>query len=161
MAADIPLNSTGNITIYNHGSAAAVIVDISGYYTTSTTGQTYHAVSPTRLLDTRDGTTNTTATPVAAGGTYTISQAATQQITTATQPTLATMLTVTNDSAVGNVIAYETGTTQPTTSNLNWNANQPVANLALTPTSTGGQISIYNHSAATIDLIVDCSGYFA
>ncbi|QMU71745.1 LamG-like jellyroll fold domain-containing protein [Streptacidiphilus sp. P02-A3a] len=161
MAADIPLSGTGSITIANRGSAAAVIVDISGYYTTSTTGQTYHAVSPTRLVDTRNGTGGTSAAPVAAWGTYTTDQADTQQVTTATQPTLVTMLTITDDSDAGNVIAYESGTTQPTTSNLNWNAAQTVANLALTPTSTGGQISLYNHSAATIDLVVDCSGYFA
>ena len=159
MAADIPLSSTGNISIFNHGSAAAVIVDISGYYTTSTTGQTYHAVSPTRLVDTRNGTGTTSAAAVPVMGTYTTSQADTQQITTTTQPTLVTMFTVTDDSDAGNLIAYGAGT-QPTTSNLNWNAAQTVANLALTPTSADGQITVYNHSAATIDLVIDCSGYF-
>ncbi|WP_159012319.1 LamG-like jellyroll fold domain-containing protein [Streptomyces sp. NRRL F-5123] len=161
MAADVPVGTGGTITIYNHGSATAVIVDVSGYYTAGAGGQAYHPVNPTRLVDTRNGTGGTSAAPIASMGTYTVSTADTQQVTTATAPTLATVLTVTNTGAAGYVNAYPTGATQPSTSNINFSASDIIANLALTPTSDTDQFSLYNRSSSTLDLIVDCSGYFS
>ncbi|MDH6580730.1 LamG-like jellyroll fold domain-containing protein [Kitasatospora sp. MAP5-34] len=160
MSADTPIGTNGTITIANYGSATAVIVDIAGYYTTSTTGQTYHAVNPVRLVDTRNGT-GTTAAPIGAYQTFTLPNTDTQQVTTAATPTLATVLTVTNTASAGFLTAYPTGTTLPSASNINWNTGNTLANLALTPTNTSDQISIYNHSGGTTDLVIDCSGYFS
>jgi len=160
MAADVSIGSTGKISIYNTGAATNIIGDISGYYTNTTTGQKYHAVNPTRLVDTRTGIGGTTGA-ITADGTYTITQATTQQITTATTPTLVTMLTATAQTAPGNLIAYPYGTTRPGTSNLNWSGTLNVANLALTPTSTNSQITLYNESTGTTHIVIDSSGYFA
>ncbi|MFC1400436.1 MULTISPECIES: LamG domain-containing protein [Streptacidiphilus] len=163
MSADIPIGTNGTISIHNAGSATAILVDISGYYTTGTTGgQTYHAVNPTRLVDTRNGTGASGVAPLAAtgpGATYTVSASDTQQVTTATTPTLVTMLTATNTGTGGYLTAYS-GTTPPITSNVNFSASDTIANLALTPTDSSDQINITNHSTGTTDLIVDCSGYF-
>lgn len=163
MSADIPLGTGGTITIANLSScsgATDIIGDISGYYTTNTTGQKYHAVNPTRLVDTNTGIGGTTG-PIPAQGTYTLTQTTTQHITTATTPTLVTMLTVVNTAAAGDLIAYPGGATPPTTSNINWYAGQITANLALTPTSTTGTISILNQSTGTTNLIIDSSGYYS
>jgi hypothetical protein len=70
------------------------------------------------------------------------------------------MLTVTNTSTASFIDAYPTGTTPPGTSNVNFSANDTIANLALTPTNTADQITIANHSSGTIDLVIDSSGYF-
>ncbi|MHA6764620.1 hypothetical protein [Streptacidiphilus sp. PAMC 29251] len=160
-AADVPLSSTGAITIANHSSNTDVIVDISGYYTTDTSGQKFHAVNPTRMVDTRNGTGANAVAPMPPMNTYVTTPASTQQITTATTPTLITMLTVTNTAQLGTAVFYPTGTTKPGTSNLNWNLGTTAANLALIPTSASDQITAYNHSSGTTDLIIDCSGYFA
>lgn len=158
MAADTPIGTGGTITIYNAGSATDVIVDISGYYTNGTTGQTYHTVNPTRLADTRTGIGSTSAGAIPAFSTYTLLPGATHQITTAATPTLATMLTVTDTSSGGDITAYTTGATRPATSNVNFGIGDTLANLALTPTDTSSQISVY--TTATLDLVIDCSGYF-
>ena len=165
MAADIPIGTGGQITINNCGGATDVIADISGYYTPTGSGEMYHAVNPTRLVDTRNGTGSATGTvsPIGAESSYTISQADTQQITTLNSPTLVTMLTTTDSTGNGFITAYPTGTTQPGTSNINWTTDENVSNLALTPVGSGsnaGQITIYNASSGSTDLVVDCSGYF-
>ncbi|WP_333766907.1 LamG-like jellyroll fold domain-containing protein [Streptomyces sp. IBSBF 2435] len=160
MAADTPIGTGGTITIYNHGNATAVLVDIVGYYTNATTGQTYHPVSPTRLVDTRNGTGGN-ANPIGASGIYTLTQANVQQITTATTPTLATMLTEATATGTGFAVAYPTDAAVPPTSNLDWVTGAINANLALTPTNAASEIDIKNHSDGDLDLVIDCSGYFS
>ncbi|MEY9840192.1 beta strand repeat-containing protein [Streptacidiphilus sp. EB103A] len=161
MAADTPIGTGGTITIYNGSSATAVIVDIAGYYTTGTTGQTYHAVNPTRLVDTRTGAgTGTTAAAITTGGAFTVSTSDTQQITYTTTPTLVTMLTVADTATAGYITAYPTGTTAPATSNVDFSAGDDIADLALTPTDSSSQITVVNHSTGAINLVIDSSGYF-
>ncbi|QMU68286.1 LamG-like jellyroll fold domain-containing protein [Streptacidiphilus sp. P02-A3a] len=159
MAADVPIGANGSITISVHG-AAAVIADIAGYFTTGTSSQKYHTVNPTRLVDTRSGIGGTQGS-VAAFGTYTLTAADTQLITTATVPTLAATLTVTDASGdSGNSTVYPTAAGLPVTANVNWAPGSTRANLTLTPTDANGKISIYNHSSGTVDFVLDCSGYF-
>ncbi|MEU9343737.1 LamG-like jellyroll fold domain-containing protein [Streptomyces sp. NPDC048278] len=161
LAGDVPIGTGGTITISVQTSAAAVIAEITGYYTTGTTGQKFHTINPTRLVDTRNGIGGTT-TPVAPNTAYNLTSAHTQQVTTATTPTIAAMLTVTNPTAVGYATVYPTAVGKPTPiiNNLNWGTGDTLANLTLTPTDTNGQISIYNTSDGTADFIVDSSGYY-
>ena len=159
MAADVPIAADGTITIGVHG-AAAVIADIAGYYTTGTSGEKYHTVNPTRLVDTRSGIGGSQG-GVTTYGTYTLTAADTQLITTAATPTLAATLTVTDTSGgAGNGIVYPTAAGSPGTANINWAAGSTRADLTLTPTDANGKISIYNHSGGTVDFVLDCSGYF-
>ncbi|MFJ3795420.1 LamG-like jellyroll fold domain-containing protein [Streptomyces sp. NPDC090088] len=162
LSGDVPIGTGGTITVSVYSSATAVIADISGYYTTSTTGQKFHTVNPTRLVDTRSGIGGS-ATAVAALGTYTLTSATTQQVTTATTPTLAATLTVTGTTGSGYATAYPTsvGKSNPATSSVNWGTGDTLANLTLTPTDTNGQISVYNNSDGTADFIVDSSGYYS
>ena len=166
MDADVPLGTNGQITVSNQGSSSTDIIgDISGYYTTDTSGLAYHTVNPTRLVDTRSGVGNTTSTiaPVASDGTYTVQATDTAQLTTATNPILATVLTATDQTEPGYLVAYPDAATKPGTSNLNWTSTTPIANanLAITPEGTDGAIDVYNGSTGTSDIIVDASGYFA
>ncbi len=170
LGADIPLSTsgsnTGSINIYNYGAATDIIADIQGYYTTDATGELYHATAPTRLVDTRNdlgGGPGSHAGPLSANATYTLSQSDTTQITTATQPTLALNLTATQGTNPGYLTAYPTGTTQPAVSNLDYNTNQSIGNLALVTVGTGtnaGQVAITNTNSGTVQLVIDCSGYF-
>ncbi|MFK0106413.1 LamG-like jellyroll fold domain-containing protein [Streptomyces sp. NPDC091217] len=159
LSGDVPIGTSGTITISVHSSAAAVIADISGYYTTGTTGQKFHTVNPTRLVDTRSGIGGSTGV-VAPLGTYNLTASTTQQVTTATTPTLAAMLTVTDTTGSGYAITYPTTVGKPATSSLNWGTGDTLANLTLTPTDTSGQISIYNNSDGKADFVVDTSGYY-
>jgi hypothetical protein len=159
LSGDVPIGTSGTITIAVHASATAVLADISGYYTTSTTGQKFHTINPTRLVDTRSGIGGSTS-PVAANSTYTLTSSTTQHVTTATTPTIAAMVTITGPTTGGNATVYPTSTGKPATSNINWGTGDTLANLTLTPTDTSGSITLYNDSTGTTDLVIDSSGYY-
>src|SRR6478736_6000894 len=68
------LTIAGTLTIVNHSAGTVqVIADVTGYLTTSGTSQRWTSTTPTRLLDTRVGTTsNPVRTAIAAGASLTI-----------------------------------------------------------------------------------------
>ncbi|MFD9518599.1 hypothetical protein ACFWAW_15085, partial [Streptomyces sp. NPDC059979] len=45
----------GKVSFYNNAGSVDLIADIAGYYTTDGTGSTYKPITPTRLMDTREG----------------------------------------------------------------------------------------------------------
>jgi hypothetical protein len=161
MSADVPLGTGG--TIVNEGSATRISADISGYYTSNTSGQVYHAVNPTRLVDTRIGIGGITGALGTSGdpSPYPLTGADTKQITTATSPTLALMITETQATVAGTFTVYPDDETRPNTLNLSWVTGQDFANLALTPEGGDGGISVHNGDSGSTQLVVDCSGYFA
>ncbi|QMU70027.1 LamG-like jellyroll fold domain-containing protein [Streptacidiphilus sp. P02-A3a] len=162
MAADTPLSSGGTITIADYGSATDVIVDVSGYYTNSTTGETYHTVNPTRIVDTRNGTGGS-AGQVASDTPYLVSGTDIQQVTTAAVPTLVGVLTATDATGSGFAVAYANGLTRVPdgSSSINWVSGVASSNLIMTPTGNGDGLDIYNNSSAPVDFVLDSSGYFA
>ena len=162
--ADVPLSSSGSISFYINNSATNVIVDIFGYFENNDSGDTYHTTAPTRLVDTRDGIGGSTGA-IASDSYYTIGQTAINQITNATNPTPALMLTAVSGTTFGNFIAFsEELTSNPDASNLNWSGTAPESNLAIVSESTtdgDSGILVYNQSPGTVELIVDCAGYFS
>jgi hypothetical protein len=163
--ADVPLSTSGSMTINNNIAATAVIVDVAGYYTTTvdSTSQLYHAVSPTRLMDTRSDLGGFVG-PISANHVLILDQTAISQITNSVTPTLALNLTAVDSSTQGDLVAYPDGGTQPSTSNLNFDPGPSTANLAMVPTGTGthaSRIDILNQSTGTVHLVIDCGGYFS
>jgi hypothetical protein len=50
----VPVGTDGKIDIYDSGgSSTDVVGDVSGYFTAGTSGEKYHAINATRLIDTR------------------------------------------------------------------------------------------------------------
>ena len=160
-AGDVPLGSGGKIAIVNHGGAMDLVGDILGYYTpASQGGDVYHATYPTRLADTRNGVGGELG-PVGAGASYPIPGASVRQVTNAATPVLVLNVTVTQPSMRGNLVAYPGGAAQPGTSDLNWNAAETIANSVPVAGGAAGDITVFNNSAGTIHLVIDCSGFFA
>ncbi len=146
----VPLAANGKIDIFA-GATTDVIADVTGYFTTSTSGQKYHAIGAVRMIDTRqDGGTLQT------GGTMKVTQGNT---VIALNPTLILNLTVTQPGGPGNLIVYPDGSARPTTSNINFIKDETVAALALA-SANAGTIDIYDDGPTT-QVIVDCLGYFA
>ncbi len=108
-----------------------------------------HQVTPTRLLDTRDGSPisrNTTLT-VPVTGSAGIPAAATAAVIN---------LTVVGPSGSGFVTASPCGSAYGT-STINFSSGQTIANLALVGLGTGGALCIT--PSVTTDVLVDVSGY--
>lgn len=131
----------GAISIYNHVGSVHVLADLVGYYTASG-GQTYHGVTPTRVLDTRNGT----GAPQAPLG---IHQSLNLTVTGGTQQIPA------NASAV---IINVTAVNPTANSYLTVTPGQTVANLVTVPV-TNGSIDIYNNNGTT-DVVGDVMGYY-
>jgi alpha-tubulin suppressor-like RCC1 family protein len=123
----------------------------------------YIPLSPTRLLDTRAGSTTvdgvavgggalgaheTRHVPVAGRGGVAPDAVGVALNVTATEGRPGTFLTV-----------FPTGGPTPNASNLNLLADETAANMVVAKIGTGGQLDIYNE-AGQIHVVVDVLGYF-
>ena len=113
----------------------------------------YTAVTPVRLLDTRN-----TGTTLGSGGSLNLAIGGVSVPADATAVVL--NVTATDTTAASFFTVYPTGGAFPTVSNLNWLAGQTVPNLVTVSLGTGGAITIFN-DAGRADAVVDLEGYFA
>ena len=144
--------------------ATHVLVDVVGWFGPSgaaagSGGSVFHAVAPTRLVDSRNGTgTHRSAfgpaitRDVQTTGRAGIPAGATAAVVslTATAPT----------AAEGFVAAFADGQRRPGTSDLNTAAGQTRSNLAVVQLSRQGRMSLYNATGRT-HVVVDVLGYYA
>ncbi len=163
----VPVGSDGKIDVYNgSGGSANVLVDVVGYYSTSSTSALV-PVTPIRLLDTRTWAYG----PITPGGyAYLWSKLST------TDPKLTAVVvntTVTRTKGSGyetvspdpnSLNAYNGGTavfpTPPNVSTLDWSQGQTVPNLVQASTGQNGIVDYWNRSGGNMDLIVDQFGYY-
>jgi hypothetical protein len=149
----IPVGSDGKIDIFNYSSDAVNLVgDLSGYFTTSATGEYYHPLNSIRIIDTRQGTA------LASDSARTIANLAS---VTADNPTLVLNITVVTPADSGYLQVYPASAARPTASAINFNSGQAIPNLALVNTSADNAFDVFNNSAGTIQVVVDASGYFS
>lgn len=113
------------------------------------------AVSPERVLDTRDGTGGALGT-VAARCTVVIDLAGTA--VPASASAVALSVTSTNAQERGFVTAHPCGTPRPYASNLNLRPGDPTPNLAVVPLDASRQVCLF--TSGTTDLVADVTGWF-
>lgn len=163
----VPVGNDGDISLFNDAGTAGLVADVAGYYGAGAANE-YVPLSPLRILDTRSTTYSTTGNSklgaartlaLQVTGTLTTSNGEVQVPSTAT----AAVFNLTGANATGNtyLAAYpSTGTTPPTTSNVNILAGTTVPNLAVVQLPpTGGAITIYNN-VGTTNVLADLAGYF-
>ncbi|TLM71616.1 hypothetical protein [Pseudarthrobacter sp. NamB4] len=154
----MPVGADGKISITNTSPGpVGIIVDVMGYFRKgdATTPGSFQAVAPNRLLDTRQ-----TAAPVRAGQDVGVSLAGANAIPAGAKAAMVN-LTATVPTAYGHLTAYPSGTTLPTTSNVNYNRSQSVANFAVVLIGADGKVTIRNTSAGATYVIVDVVGYIS
>ncbi len=159
----VPVGPDGTINVYAYGAAntsVKVLLDVAGFYSTSTQGSGFIPVTPTRLIDTRNGTG--TGTP---GKVENILQIADAQLTA--MPPAATELvsnvTVTNPTATSYMTVFPGYSVITQTSNLDFNAGQTVQNMVMVPTwanSSEPYLDFAMNGYVQADVIVDMFGYF-
>ncbi|MGA3056587.1 MAG: hypothetical protein ABSE70_00920 [Candidatus Limnocylindrales bacterium] len=141
------------------GPTAHLIFDVSGYFTPDGSGATFMTTTPTRLLDTRNGT--------GLSGVFTSHISRTFQVTGGVVPTGATAvsgnLTVTQQTSLGFLYIGAVAMNNPTSSTLNFPLGDDRANAVIVPLSAGGSLSI-TYAAPTFGptahVIFDVNGYF-
>ena len=179
-SAIVPLGTNGAIEVYSSGGIPNITIDVEGYITDASnpaaTGSVLvPAATPARICDTRPGNPSglsgaalsncagktlsaTSPLDVQVSGIGGVPTDATAVIVnlTATDTTASSYLTATPAGATST--AQPAGATQPLTTVLAWAAGQSVADLAIVPVGSGGQIALTNTSGSA-DVVVDVVGW--
>jgi len=114
--------------------------------------QTFIAVEPGRLLDTR------VAGAMPAAGSVTVVNVGGQFGVPIDAPAVALNVTMTQPTGPGFVTVYPCGSTPPTASNLNFVADQTIANAVVTKLGPGSTVCLFTSVAG--HLVVDVNGWF-
>jgi hypothetical protein len=144
------------------GAHTNVILDVTGYFSTTGVGQRYTPLAgPVRILDTRSGTAlgattfsaNVPKTFLVADGTIIPSGAA----------AITANLAVVNQTKAGYVTLSPTANPNPTTSTINFPTGDVRANGLTIPINPldGTVAAVYKAPSGTVDLILDVTGYYS
>jgi len=161
----VKLGADGKVKINNAFGEVDVIADVAGWYSTNTatTGARFTAVTPSRVLDTRDGTGICTPSPcaqlVGAGGELSLQVAGQGGIPGAGATAVIMNGTVTQPSTASVLTVYPSDVSQPTASNLNYVAGQTVPNLIAVKLGADGRVKIDN-AFGNVHVIADVAGWF-
>lgn len=156
----VALGPGGEIDIYNDRGTIHVIADVAGWYGGSgdTAGTHFHALTPARTLDTRNGTGAAIAR-LGPGASLSLQVAGRGGVPVSGASAVVLNLTVTEPTAVSYVTAWPAGQVRPLASNLNVVPNQTVPNLVTVAVGAGGKIGLFN-AAGSVHLVADVAGWF-
>lgn len=169
--ATVKIGEGRSVTLRNSGGTVHLLADLAGWYVPNTTGASFHAVDPFRLIDTRlprnDAERKRPARRLGAGDTLDISIAGdgfTFDDGRGVVPGQATAV-VLNVTAVGassnsDVRVYPARPgSPPEVSNLNLVRGQTVPNAVVVQVGQDGAIRLRNNGGS-VDLVVDLAGWF-
>ncbi len=155
-----PVGRDGSVALYNASSGSTQLIgDVAGYFAAapSRPGGAFVSTPPARVLDTR---TSLGARTPNGRGTVRLAVLDAGPVPASGVSAVAIDVTTVSAAAAGYVSAYADGTARPSTSNLNFEKGDTVANLAIVPVGTDGKIALYNGSAGPTPLAGDVVGYF-
>lgn len=159
----VPVGLNGVVDFANGApkGSVQVVADVEGYFSVTETAK-FMNITPTRILDTRNGTGSGAVKQIPANGdlTLTVAGAGKGAIPAGGASAVAMNLTVADSTRAGFITAYPAGQSLPNASNVNYGPGQIVANSSIVPVGTNGQIVFHNSSSGPVDLIADASGYF-
>jgi beta-glucanase (GH16 family) len=149
-----PGSGTVDVTVTTPaGSSANSLADKFIY--TLPPAASYTAVTPVRLLDTRNS-----GGALGAGSVRNLNVAGVTPGAPSGSSAVVLNVTVTNTTAASYLTVYPAGATRPLASSLNWAAGKTIPGLVTVQVGSGGAITIFNGVGAT-DVVVDLEGYFA
>lgn len=124
-------------------------------------GDRFTALSPARLLDTREALGRPGTHPVAAGGEVSLQVAGRGGVPQSGVKAVVLNVTVTDTKSDGYVTAWPSGTTRPDSSNLNWTTGRTVPNQVVVAVGEDGKVNLRNAGWGTAHLIADVFGYYS
>ena len=160
-----PVDSSGKACLYSH-VATDIVVDITGWFGPgATNGSEFQAITPRRLVDSRDGTGVPAGrirpeSPIRIQVTGAAAQTIGGAATTVPANAVAAAINVTSVSSpgAGYITVWPCGVERPVVSTLNFSAGAIRANGAIAALGTGGTLCLYSHSPT--DVVVDIVGWF-
>ncbi|WP_157535779.1 hypothetical protein [Kitasatospora mediocidica] len=157
----VPVGADGYVDLYNSGLASVdLIADVTGYFTQSSASG-YTSLTPTRIVDTRDGTGTGSAAQVPGLGAISAQVAGNAGVPASGATAVALNVTVTNPRSDGFLTAFPDGQATPNASNVNYLAGQTIANSVVVPIGADGKIDIHNGGGLGADVVIDVVGYYS
>ncbi|MBR7832365.1 PKD domain-containing protein [Actinospica durhamensis] len=149
----VELGSDGSVDLRNGGNGTSdLVADLEGYYAPGT-GTGFSGVENYRS----DAVTLTVGKPVPASLFY----SGYNGLSTGAAA-VAVNITATQGTAAGFVSAYADGGKMPTASNVNYSANENIANMAIVPLGSDGYIDLVagGKAGATVKVLIDVEGFY-
>ena len=120
----------------------------------------FNAVTPCRVLDTRNASGPLGGPSIGAGATRSFGASGSCNVP-AGAVAISANVTVVNPAAAGDLVAYPNGLPSPPgTSTVSFRAGQTRANNALVYLASDGSFLVKNNAAGSLDLLVDVNGYY-
>jgi hypothetical protein len=160
-----PNSSPLYVCIYNAAGRANFIIDDDGWFggPTAATGLQFYPTSPTRICDTRSGTsTPCSGHPLTQNSSLTVAAAGQDGIASAATAIIANLTAVAGTSFTYLTLYPADATSPPNASDINVAAGQVQPNLTAVQLSGGGSpgnFKIFN-ALGTINAVVDVEGWF-
>ena len=145
----------GAVSVELSAGGAHLVLDVVGFLTGATSGSELHALTPARLIDTRDATGG--GRPLGAAGALDLAVAGAAGVPTHAAGVVVNV-TATDATEKTFVTLWPAGGVRPTTSTLNVVPGITTANLAVTLLGDQGRVSFYNAFGAA-HLVVDAVGW--
>jgi hypothetical protein len=141
------------------GAKTDVLLDVTGYFVENTTGATYNALAPVRVLDSRNGTGLTGPVPVKTVKKFDVAGVGGIP---ANATAVSGNFTVVGQTAAGFATLGPSVTTTPTTSTINFPAGDVRANGITVRLAGDGSLSLVYSAVAgkTSNFLFDVTGYY-
>jgi hypothetical protein len=144
------------------GAAVAVSMGAGGvafvHAAVSSNPAVFHALSPVRVFDTREGTGGVPLAPLGPGATIDVQMTGVNGV-----PSNATAVvlnvTIVDGTAPSFLTVWPTGEIRPEASSMNWTGPAATPNGVTAPIGAGGKVSFYN-LAGTVNVLADVAGYY-
>ena len=156
------VGADGRVSVYNRVGTTHVIADVAGWFAApGGAGSRYTGISPSRILDTRDGTGRAgVAGRIGQGATIDVPVTGVGGVPASGVTSIVLNVTVTDPTGPESYLTlFPSGTARPVASNLNFVADETVPNLVVVRVQNGS-VSIYNNVGST-HVIADVQGWFA
>ncbi len=160
VAAIVPAGANGSVNFFATDDTE-LIVDINGYFIPATsTALSFYPLTPCRVADTRTANGTFGGPLLSPGQTRDFPVLASScAIPTNAQTYSLNFTAVPQTTGIGFLSTWPTGLIRPGVSTLNDPTVTVVANAAIVPAGTNGDINVY--SSDVTNLVVDINGYFA
>jgi hypothetical protein len=157
-AAIVPAGTGGAVSVFVAGTTD-VILDIDGYFAPPPGGASFYTVAPCRVADTRNPLGLLGGPSLAGGQTRDFPVSSSSCGLPSSAGAYSMNVTVVPSQPLAFLTAWPTGQPRPNVSTLNSFEANIVANAAIVPAGTGGDISVYATGAT--NAILDTNGYFS
>jgi hypothetical protein len=159
----VKLGTGGRIDLFNAAGSADLIADVSGWFSdgsVATLGGTLIALTPSRIVDTRNGSLGSSLWPNQPIAVQVAGRGGVPAMNASTPPrAVAINVTVTGTTSASYLTVWPDGVTRPVASDLNWVAGQTTPNLVIVALGSDGMVQIVSPAGYT-DVLFDVVGWY-